>query len=93
MVDGYEGDVGAAGVLLLAGENIFREYFYADFHRGAEDAIHAGLQHDPLADIDGKAEIHVVDGRGDDVTVGVARGGERSGDIDQVHHAATEHLA
>ncbi len=93
MVDGDEGEVGAAGVFLLAGEDILRKYFYADFHGGTEDAIYAGLQDDPFADINGKAEIHIVDRRGDDVAVGVAGRGEGSGDVDQVHHAAAEHLA
>ena len=93
MVDGNEGDVSAAGVFLLAGHDILCEDFYADFHGGAEDAIHAGLEDDPLADVDGKTEVHIVDGRGYDVAIGVARGGERSGDVDQVHHAAAEHLA
>jgi|SRR5579862_1374367 len=93
MVDGDEGDVGAAGVFLLSREDVFREYFYADFHGGAKDAIDAGLQDDPFADVDGKAEIHIVNRRGDAMAIGVASGRERSGDVDQVHHAATQHFA
>jgi len=93
LVDGDEGNVGAAGVFLLAGENIFREYLYTDFHGAAKDTIHARLQDDPFADVDGEAEIHVVDGRGDDVAIGMTSSREGSGDVDQVHDAATEHFA
>jgi hypothetical protein len=93
MVDGDEGDVGAAGVFLLSREDVFRKYLHADFHRGAKDAIDAGFQDDPFADVDGKAEIHIVNRRGDAMAIGVTSGRERSGDIDQVHHAAAQHFA
>ena len=93
MVDGDKSDVGAAGVFLLAGEDIFREYFYADFHGGAKDAVHAGLQDNPLADVDGETKIHVINGRGDAMAIGMASGRQCSGDVDQVHHAAAQHFA
>ena len=80
-------------MFLLAGENIFREYLYADFHGAAKDTIHARLQDDPFADVDGKTKIHIVNRRGDAMAIGMARRGESSGDVDQVHHAPAEHFA
>jgi hypothetical protein len=92
-IDGDECQVGAAGVLAFASENILRENLHADFHRCSKDAVHAGLQDDPFADVDRKAEIHVIDRGGDGGAVAVTRGSKSAGDVHQVHHASAEHFA
>jgi hypothetical protein len=84
---------GTAGVLALTRQNIFGENFHADFHGRMENAVDARLQNDKLADADRRAEIEIVHRGRNDVAIRMAMSGESACDVDQVHHAAAEHIA
>lgn len=92
-VQGYKCDERRAGVPALTGKNIFGEHLDSYFHRRAKHAVDARLQDDPLAHANGKTKIEIVHGRGDHMAIGVAIGRKRSGDINQVHYSAAEHVA
>ena len=76
----------------LAGQNIFRKHFHAHFHRGAEDSVDAGFQHDNLADANWESEIEVVHRSGYDVAIRVSMRRQRTGNVDEVHHAPAQHV-
>jgi hypothetical protein len=91
-IDGHEGDVRAAGVFALTGQNIFRKHFHAHFHRGSKYPVHAGFQHDDLAHADWEPEIEVVHRRGYNMAVRVAMGRQCTGNVDEVHHSSAQHV-
>ncbi len=91
-IDSHERDVSAAGVFALAGQNVLREHFYAHFHRGAENSVHAGFQHDNLTDANWEPEIEVVHRCGYNVAIRVAMRRQRAGNVDEMHHAPAQHV-
>jgi hypothetical protein len=93
LINGDERYIRAARVAPLPGENILGENLHADFHRSAEDTIDAGFQDDQLPDANGVAKVEVVHRSRHHVTHRVAMGGNRSRDVNQVHHAAAEDVA
>ena len=72
---------------------IFNPDFYADFHRGSERAVDAGLEDEQIADVYGLDEVDVVHRGGDHVGTRVAVGGHGAGEVDEVHQAAAEQVA
>jgi len=93
LVQGHERHVGAGGVLLLPGQNVFGKHFHADLHRCMKCAIQARLQRDYLADTNRITKIDVIDrGRyGHRATVPMRRYCRRY--IHQVHDAAAQDIA
>ena len=74
----------------FAGDVALDPNLYTGLHGGVEGAIDGRAEDHEIADVDGNEEVEVIDGCGDDVALGVAMGGESSGDIDPVHEAAAE---
>ena len=93
LVDGDEDEIGAGDVEMRSGLRIFDPDLDADFERGVEGAIDAGLENEQIADVHGLDEVDVIHGRGDDVGARVAIGGDGAGEVDEVHEAAAEQIA
>ena len=58
-----------------------------------ERTVHAGFEHDQLADENGVAEVEMIHRGGNYVAAAVAMRGDGSRDVDQVHDAASEDVA
>ena len=89
-VDGDEGEVGRTYMATFTGDVALNPHLYAGLHGGVEGAVDGRAEDDEVADMNGNEEVEVIDRSGDDVALGVAMGGESSGDIDPVHEAAAK---
>ena len=92
-VDGDEDEVSAGYVQMRACLRILDPDFDADLHRGVEGAVHPRLQDQQIANVDGCDEVDVVHRGSDDVGAGVAIGGHRSHEVDEMHEPAAEQIA
>src|SRR6201998_1551580 len=78
---------------MRSGLRIFDPDFDADFERGIEGAVDAGLENEQIADVHRLDEVDVIHCRGDAMSAGVVIGGEWAGQVDEVHQAAAEEVA
>ena len=74
-------------------ERVFHPDLDADFHGSFEGAIDGGFEDEQVADVDGRNEVDVFHGGGDDVGAGVAIGGHGADEVNEVHEAAAEQVA
>ena len=89
-VNRNESDVGGCGVFPFAGKYMLGIDFDSYFHGSVEDTVDLRFQDYDFAQIDGIAEVDVVDASGNDITIRMAAGGHRSSDIHEVHDVTTK---
>src|SRR2546428_4813436 len=93
LVERDVGDVARIRVPPLARQHVFGEHFHADFHRRAARKIHAGHRGHQLADVDGLAEVDLVNGDGHALAMRVANGGDGGDAVDEGENKAPEDVA
>lgn len=92
LIDGNERQITRVGMAANTRDEILRFHPHSDFHGRAADVVHARLQDDQLAQVNGLAKVHTVDRRGDTCRARVADRGHRGGLVDKRHDHAAEHV-
>ncbi len=91
--EGYEGQIGAAGMEPFSCQAVLGEDLYADFHGCVTREVNRCQQYNELADLYRVVKVDLIYGRCDDRCSAVTLRCYGRCDIDQMHHPAAENVA
>src|SRR5213075_535377 len=77
LIECHVRDIAGIRVAGLARQHLLGEHLHADFHRRPAGEVHARHRRDEVADVDGLAEIDLVDRNRDAFAMRMANGGHR----------------
>src|SRR5690348_15341525 len=92
LVDCHKYKIRTCNVEMRPGLRIFNPNLYTDFQRSVEGTVHARLQNQQIADMDGLNKVDVIHGGGNDMRSRMTVGRDCAGEVDEVHETSAQQI-